>query len=86
MPIRAPTPRRRIHDLRHACVTLLGAQGIPLKTIAEIVGPSDIRLTQNIYQHAFMESKREAVAKLDALLEPVATGHELPRVNGVLSY
>jgi integrase len=49
MPIRAPTPRRRIHDLRHACVTLLGAQGIPLKTIAEIVGPSDIRLTQNIY-------------------------------------
>jgi integrase len=63
-----------------------GSTGHPIKTIAEIVGHSDIRLTQNIYQHAFMKSKREAVAKLDALLEPVATGHELPRVNGVLSY
>jgi integrase len=56
--------RRRIHDLRHSCVTLLAAQQVPIKTIAEIVGHSDTRLTQNVYQHAFLGMKRDALAKL----------------------
>jgi integrase len=71
--------RRSMHDLRHSCVTLLGAQGVPLRTIADIVGHSDIRLTQNVYQHAFMSMKRDAVNALDVFLKtpgvatPVAT-------------
>lgn len=34
----AKLPKQRFHDLRHACISLLGAQGVPLKVIAEIVG------------------------------------------------
>jgi integrase len=59
----AKLPRRRFHDLRHACVSLLAAQGVPEKTIAEIVGHSDVRLTKNVYQHAQKEHKRAAIAK-----------------------
>ena len=64
----AKLDRRRIHDLRHACVSLLAAQGADLRTIADLVGHSDIRLTQNIYQHALIEMKREAVSKMDSVL------------------
>lgn len=44
--------KQRVHDLRHLVITLLAAQGVPLKVIADIVGHSDIRLTQNVYQPA----------------------------------
>ena len=37
--------------------------------IAEIVGHSDIRLTQNVYQHVFQPAKREAADKMNASLE-----------------
>jgi integrase len=74
----AGMPKCRMHDLRHSCVTLLGAQGVLLRTIADIVGHSDIRLTQNIYQHAFMSMKREAVNTLDAILNSVATRPATP--------
>jgi integrase len=48
--------RRSMHDLRHSCVTLLGAQGVPLRTIADIVGHSDIRVDSErvparVYEH-----------------------------------
>lgn len=76
----AQLPKQRFHDLRHACISLLGAQGVPLKVIAEIVGHSDVRLTQNVYQHVYTDAKREAAAKMDAILKggcgpekPVAT-------------
>jgi integrase len=75
----AKLPKQRFHDLRHACVSLLGAQGVPLKVIAEIVGHSDIRLTQNLYQHVYQEARHDAALKMDALLtraaaeNPVAT-------------
>jgi len=71
---------RRFHGLRHACISLLGAQSVPLEVIAEIVGHSDVRLTQNVYQHVYDDAKREAAGKMDALLiaasaaeKPVAT-------------
>jgi integrase len=64
----AKLPKQRFHDLRHACISLLAAQGVPAKVIAEIVGHSDIRLTQNVYQHVYREAKRAAAEKMDALL------------------
>ena len=67
----AGLPKQRFHDLRHACISLLGAQGVPLKVVAEIVGHSDIRLTQNVYQHVYQEAKRDAADKMDALLSAV---------------
>jgi integrase len=69
----AKLPKIRIHDLRHTCVSLLAAQGVPVKTISEIIGHSDIRLTQNVYQHVFKEAKQGAAAAMERALNPVAT-------------
>lgn len=64
----AQLPKQRFHDLRHACISLLAAQGVPLKVIAEIVGHSDIRLTQNVYQHVYREAKLAAADTMNSLL------------------
>jgi integrase len=79
----AKLPKQRFHDLRHACISLLGAQGVPLKVIAEIVGHSDIRLTQNVYQHIYSEAKTDAAAKMDALLTGLARTPENPVATAV---
>jgi len=63
----AKLPKQRFHDLRHACISLLAAQSVPLKAIAEIAGHSDARLTQNVYQHVYRDAKRDAADKIDAL-------------------
>ena len=55
---------------------------MPLKVIAEIVGHSDIRLTQNIYQHVYQESKKEAASKMDELLTK-ATAPDAPVATSV---
>ncbi len=68
----AGLPKQRFHDLRHACVSLLGAQGVPLKVIADILGHSDIRLTQNVYQHVYSEAKRAAADSMDTFLTGLA--------------
>ena len=81
----AGLPKQRFHDLRHACISLLAAQGVPLKVISEIVGHSDIRLTQNVYQHVFQPAKKDAANKMNELLSrvatPVATSPAASKVN-----
>ena len=69
----------------------LAAQGVPDKVIAEIVGHSDVRLTQNVYQHVYQEAKREAAKKMDELLAQISTPPEnrllptlLPSMAGML--
>jgi integrase len=42
--------RKRRQDLKHATEEN--------EVVAEIVGHSDIRLTQNVYQHVYREAKR----------------------------
>jgi integrase len=74
----AKLPKRRFHDLRHACISLLAAQNVPLKVIAEIVGHSDIRLTQNVYQHIYAEAKTEAANKVDELLISISAAPATP--------
>jgi integrase len=78
--------RRRFHDLRHAAVSLLAAQGVDDKTIAEIVGHSDVRLTKNVYQHSEQKRKRAGLAKVGKFLAgrmapPVAPQAESRSVN-----
>jgi len=74
----AKLPKQRFHDLRHACISLLRAQGVPDKVIAEIVGHSDVRLTQNVYQHVYQEAKREAAKRMDDLFAKISTSAENP--------
>ena len=64
----AGLPSIRFHDLRHSCASLLAAQGVPARVIMEILGHSDIRVTQNIYTHVFDEGKRQAADAMDRAL------------------
>ena len=74
----AGLPKQRFHDLRHACCSLLRAQGVADKVIAEILGHSDIRLTQNLYQHIYQEAKRAAADGMNTLLTGLANPPEKP--------
>ena len=67
MLIRAKLPDMRFHDLRHSAATLLIAQGVHARVIAEILGHTDIRLTMNLYGHVADETQRHAVNKLDTV-------------------
>jgi hypothetical protein len=54
---------------------------VPLKVIAEIVGHSDVRLTQNLYQHVYREAKRDAAGKIDALFSNPGPAENLVATN-----
>ena len=47
-------PHRRFHDLRHACASLLLAQGLDLKVIQEVLGHSTITITGDLYADVLM--------------------------------
>jgi len=79
----AKLPKQRFHDLRHACTSLLAAQGVPVKLISEILGHSDIRLTQNIYNHVYSEDKRGAADKMSALLTTLRDTPENPTATRI---
>jgi integrase len=60
-------PVIRFHDLRHSAASLMLAQGIPLRSIQEILGHSSIALTANLYAHVGEQLKREAADAMDAI-------------------
>lgn len=60
-------PAQTFHDARHACASLLLAQGVPLRTIMEVLGHSQIGITANTYAHLSVELKRDAADRMDAL-------------------
>ncbi len=64
----AGLPRQRFHDLRHACASLLLAQGVPARVVMETLGHSQISLTLNTYSHVIPALGREAAERMDALL------------------
>jgi integrase len=61
-------PHQRFHDLRHACASLLLAQGLDLKVIQEVLGHSTIAITADLYAHVMIGAKRQAAAQMDAML------------------
>lgn len=66
----AGLPKYRFHDLRHSCASLLLSQGVPARTIMEILGHSQINLTMNTYAHVMPEMKTEAISLMDNILNP----------------
>ena len=64
---RAGLPVMRFHDLRHSAASLMLAQGIPLRSIQEILGHSSIAITANLYAHVGEQLKREAADVMDAI-------------------
>jgi integrase len=64
----AGLPHQRFHDLRHACASLLLAQGVPARVVMETLGHSEISLTLNTYSHVLPSLGREAAARMDEVL------------------
>jgi integrase len=66
----AGLPRQRFHDLRHACASLLLAQGVAPRVVMETLGHSQISLTLNTYSHVIPALGRAAADEMDAVLAP----------------
>jgi integrase len=64
----AGLPRSRFHDLRHSCASLLLAQGVPARTVMEILGHSQISLTMNTYAHVMPAMKQDAMDLMESIL------------------
>ena len=57
------------HCLRHTFATRALEEGIPAKTVSEILGHSNISTTLDLYSHVLLETKREAIEKLSKFTE-----------------
>lgn len=66
--VTAGLPRQRFHDLRHACASILLAQGVAPRVVMETLGHSQISLTLNTYSHVIPALGRAAADEMDAAL------------------
>lgn len=58
----------RFHDLRHACASMMVAQGVQPKVISDRLGHSGIAITMDLYAHLMADQQEEAATRLgDAL-------------------
>ena len=60
-------PYKKFHSLRHTYATMLLSKGVDLKTVQDLMGHSDITITQ-IYLHVLPKTKTDAVNKLNCIL------------------
>jgi integrase len=63
----ASLPPMRFHDLRHACASLLLAQGVDSRTVMMVLGHSNIDQTA-IYTHVLPALARDAASLMDEVL------------------
>lgn len=57
------------HVLRHSYATRLFENGVPAKTVSELLGHKNVSHTLDVYTHVMPETKSEAVKALDYLFE-----------------
>jgi integrase len=65
---KADCPPQRFHDLRHACASLLFAQGLGPKAVMETLGHTQISTTADLYGHMYAELRQEVADRMDAIL------------------
>ena len=58
----------RFHDLRHSAASLLLAQGISPKMIADLLGHSRIGITMDLYSHILPAMRRDTADAMDQIL------------------
>jgi len=63
----AELPPIRIHDLRHTCVTLLLAAGVPVHVVSQRVGHASAKMTLDTYAHYMPSMQKQAVQAIDAI-------------------
>ena len=66
---RAGLPRKRLHDLRHGCATIMLAAGANPRAVMEQLGHSQISLTMDTYSHVLPDVLRREAESVAALLE-----------------
>lgn len=66
---KAELPDIRFHDLRHSSATMLLSMGVHPKIVQEILGHSQISMTMDTYSHVLPTMQKEAMSKLNELLQ-----------------
>ena len=64
----AKLPRVTQHDLRHSAATVLYSMGVPLESIADWLGHSSVRVTQDLYRHRVADLQRAAADRMQEAL------------------
>jgi integrase len=67
---KANLSHQRVHDLRHACASLLAAQGVPLVEVRALLGHRSATMTDRVYLHAYAEAQERVARTMDALFAP----------------
>ena len=62
---KAGLPHIRLHDLRHTHATMMMAQGVNPKTVAERLGHSSVVITLDTYSHVLPGLQEEAALKFE---------------------
>jgi integrase len=62
-------PALSFHSLRHSCASILLANGVPVRDVAEILGHSDVRLTLGTYAHVVEAGRTRAAGVMDRVLQ-----------------
>ncbi|AEE95743.1 site-specific integrase [Mahella australiensis] len=62
-------PMIRFHDLRHTHASLMLASGANMKVVSERLGHSQIGITMDLYSHVPIELQKDAIKKLETLLQ-----------------
>lgn len=58
----------RLHDARHSAATTLLELGIPVRVVADMLGHSQTRVTQDTYQHVLPALAQDAADRMGAAL------------------
>ena len=56
------------HELRHSSASLLLSQGVPLKSISDLLGHTSISITSDLYAHLLDEQRAETAAAMNRVL------------------
>ena len=62
-------PPLSFHALRHSCASILLAQGVPVRDVAEILGHSDVRLTLSTYARVIEAGRDRAAGVMERVLQ-----------------
>jgi integrase len=58
----------RFHDMRHSCISLLLARGVPIKVVSEMAGHADVSITLSVYGHVLPDMQSTAADGIDEAL------------------
>ncbi len=58
----------RLHDLRHGVATFALTEGVPMKTVQQILGHSTMQITADTYSHVIAEVSREGTDRVGNVL------------------